>query len=277
MLDSQKVATERAAALVEVRGLSAGYGRPDGRPPAIQGIGLRLRPGEVVAVVGPNGSGKTTLVRCIAGVLRPWAGQVLVCGDDVAGLSQREVARRVAVVPQDPSLPEGFTALEVVLMGRTPHLRLLQNEGPADLDAARQAMLATSVWEMAARPVGSLSGGERRRVVLARALAQDTPVLVLDEPTAHLDIGHQLAVLRLVRDLCRSQGKAALAVVHDLTLAAQFGDRLLAMAGGRVVAEGAAADVLRPDLLAAVYGVRVHVLSHPETGRPVLAPASEDG
>ncbi len=231
----------------------------------------------MVAVIGPNGSGKTTLVRCIAGVLRPWSGEVRICGDDVAGLSQREVARRVAVVPQDPPLPEGFTALEVVLMGRTPHLRLLQNEGPADLAAARQAMLATAVWEMAARPVASLSGGERRRVVLARALAQDTPVLLLDEPTAHLDIGHQLAVLRLARELCRSQGKAALAIVHDLTLAAQFGDRLVAMNGGRIVAEGLAGDVLRPELLAAVYGVRVHVLSHPETGRPVLAPAPEDG
>lgn len=231
----------------------------------------------MVAVVGPNGSGKTTLVRCIAGVLLPWSGVVRVCGDELVGLSQREISRRVAVVPQDPALPEGFAALEVVLMGRTPHLRLLQNEGPADLEAARQAMLATAVWEMAARPVGSLSGGERRRVVLARALAQDTPVLLLDEPTAHLDIGHQLAVLRLVRELCRSKGKAALAVVHDLTLAAQFGDRLVAMNGGQIVAEGTADEVLRPDLLAAVYGVRVHVLWHPDTGRPVLAPASEDG
>lgn len=263
--------------LAQVKGLTAGYGRPGQSRPALQGIGLELRAGEMVAVVGPNGSGKTTLVRCIAGVLRPWSGEVRVCGADVTALPQREVARRVAVVPQDPSLPDGFAALETVLMGRTPYLGLLQNEGPADLEAARRAMLATGVWDLAARPLGSLSGGERRRVVLARALAQDTPVLLLDEPTAHLDIGHQAAVLRLVRALCRSQSKAALAVVHDLTLAGQFADRLVLMDRGRVVAEGSAEDVLRPSVLGAVYGTRVRVLRHPDTGRPVVAPGSEDG
>lgn len=266
------------ATQVSVRRLVAGYG-PDGRgnAPVLRGVSLNVAAGELVTLVGPNGSGKTTLIRALTGGVRPWSGEVRLYGDDVASLSPREIARRVAVVGQDPALPDGFTALEVVLMGRTPHLGLLQNEGAADAEAARRAMVATNVWALATRSVGSLSGGERRRVVLARALAQQTPVLLLDEPTAHLDIGHQAAVLGLVRGLCRREGKAVLAVVHDLTLAAQYGDRLVLMAAGQVVAEGSAQEVLRPDLVGEVYGLRVHVFAHPATGKPVVAPAVGEG
>jgi iron complex transport system ATP-binding protein len=193
-------------------------------------------------------------------------------GADAFSLSSREVALRAAVVPQNPPLPPAFSALEIVLMGRTPHLRLLQAEGGADLDAARRAMLATDTWQFADRRVGELSGGERQRLLVARALAQETPLLLLDEPTAHLDVGHQAATLRLMLGLCRREGKAVLAAVHDLTLAAQFCDRLVMLHLGEVVAEGAPADVLTPERLRAVYGASVHVLSHPVTGRPVLAP-----
>ncbi len=241
---------------------------------ALREISLDVAAGDIVALVGPNGSGKTTLVRALTGVVRPLAGEARVCGDDVRSLPQRELARRVAVVPQEPVLPEGFTALDAVLMGRTPHLRLLESEGQADVEAARRAMLATGTWVFAMTPVGDLSGGERQRVVVARALAQETPVLLLDEPTAHLDIGHQASVLGLVRSLCRSQGKAALAVVHDLTLAAQYADRLVLLASGSVAAEGGAHDVLRADLLGRVYGTRVDVFPHPETGKPVVAPSA---
>ncbi len=240
---------------------------------ALRDVSLQVGVGEMLGLVGPNGSGKTTLIRAVTKVVSPVSGGVRLCGADVGSLSQVEVARRVAVVPQEPLLPEAFTALECVLMGRTPHLRLLENEGAGDFEAARQAMVRTDTWELAERPVGELSGGERQRVVVARALAQETPVLLLDEPTAHLDIGHQASVLGLMRALCREEGKAVLAVVHDLTLAAAYCDRLVMLgAGGTVAAEGSAGEILRPELLAEAYGARVEVFPHPRTGRPVVAP-----
>lgn len=260
-----------------IRGLIVVYEGAGRRVVAVRDLSLDVAAGELAALAGPNGSGKTTLVRALTGAVRPLAGEAWLCGDDARSLSYRELARRVAVVPQEPVLPEGFTALDAVLMGRTPHLRLLEREGPADVEAARRAMLATGTWDFATTPVGGLSGGERQRVVVARALAQETPVLLLDEPTAHLDIGHQASILGLVRSLCRSEGKAVLAVVHDLTLAAQYADRLVLLDAGVTVAEGPAEDVLRADLLGRVYGTRVDVFSHPETGKPVVAPRAPAG
>jgi iron complex transport system ATP-binding protein len=242
---------------------------------ALRDVSLTLQAGEVVGLVGPNGSGKTTLIRVVTGVVRPGAGRVLVDGGDITRLRQRELARLVAVVPQDPALPPAFNALSCVLMGRTPHLRLLQNEGANDLDAARRAMLATDTWRLADRLLGELSGGERQRVVVARALAQETAILLLDEPTAHLDLGHQAGVLDLMRDCARDDGKAVLAVVHDLTLAARYCDRLVMLRAGSVVASGAPADVLTPQILRDVYGVVVDVFPHPVSGRPVVAPGGE--
>ncbi len=274
---SSGAATSRSpqekARRIDVRDLTVAYSTPRGPRVVLQDVGLELAAGEIVALVGPNGSGKTTLIRAITNVVRPRTGEIRVCGDLVSALSQRDLACRVAVVPQDPLLPEGFTALDSVLMGRTPHLRLLQNEGPRDFEAAEQAMEMTDTRELADRPVGELSGGERQRIVVARALAQETPVLLLDEPTAHLDIGHQAAVLGLMRSLCRKEGKAVLAVVHDLTLAALYCDRLVMLcAGGTVVAQGSAPDVLTRELLAAVYGAGVDVFPHPRSGLPVVAP-----
>ncbi len=256
------------AAALEVRRLSVAYGER----PALRDVSLAVAVGELMGLVGPNGSGKTTLIRAASGVVAPRGGEVRLGGVDAAALSAREVALRAAVVPQNPPLPPAFSALEIVLMGRTPHLRLLQAESGADLEAARRAMLATHTWQFADRRVGELSGGERQRLLVARALAQETPLLLLDEPTAHLDVGHQAATLRLMLHLCRGEGKAVLAAVHDLTLAAQFCDRLVMLHRGEVVAEGAPADVLTPERVRTVYGASVHVLSHPLTGRPVLAP-----
>ena len=268
--------TELAA---EVEGVTVAYHSAGREIVALSALDLALRPGELLGLVGPNGSGKTTLIRVLTGVVRPSAGRVRLSGRDVAAIPQAEIARLAAVVPQDPVLPPAFQSLDCVLMGRTPHLRMLQQEGPRDLEIARRAMLATDTWGFADRPVGELSGGERQRVIVARALAQETPVLLLDEPTAHLDIGHQGAVLGLMRRFARqdgsggSAGKAVLAVVHDLTLAAHYCDRLVMLNAGRVAAEGAPADVLRPELLRDVYGVAVTVIPHPETGRPVVAPS----
>jgi len=244
---------------------------------ALRDVSLNVEVGELVGLVGPNGSGKTTLIRAVTKVAQPVGGEIRIGGDDVVSLAQVEIARRVAVVPQEPLLPEAFTALECVLMGRTPHLRLLENEGARDFEAARTAMQRTGTWELAERPVGQLSGGERQRVVVARALAQETPLLLLDEPTAHLDIGHQAAVLGLMRSLCREEGKAVLAVVHDLTLAAAYCERLALLRAGSVVAEGSPGEILRSDLLSEVYGASVDVFPHPRTGRPVVAPSADGG
>ena len=258
---------------LSVRALTVRYGSgARGSITALRDVSLSLAHGELAGLVGPNGSGKTTLIRAVTGVVRPLAGEIRIAGDNVDALSVAALARRVAVVPQDPRLPEPFTALDAVLMGRTPHLRLLEYEGPADLDAARRAMLATATWELAGRRIAELSGGERQRVVVARALAQEAPLLLLDEPTAHLDIGHQAAVLDLMRRLCRDEGKAVLAAIHDLTLAAQFCDRLLLLDRGSLVAEGPPAEVLSPGLLSEVYGATVQVFAHPQTGRPVIVP-----
>jgi iron complex transport system ATP-binding protein len=239
---------------------------------------MTVGPGELVGLVGPNGSGKTTLIRAATKVVRIDRGEVRLLGEDVRTLSQIEIARRVAVVPQEPAVPGAFSALECVLMGRTPHLRLLENEGECDIEAARSAMSLTDTWALADRKMGELSGGERQRVVLARALAQETPLLLLDEPTAHLDIGHQAAALGLVQMLCRDESKAVLAAVHDLTLAAAYCDRLVMLqSGGSVAAEGSATEVLKPELLAEMYGPGVDVFPHPTTGRPVVAPRVDYG
>ena len=272
-----------AVPLLQVRDLVAAYNRNSQSAgsrsrarTALRGVSLSVAPGEVVGLVGPNGSGKTTLIRAVTGVLRPVSGEVRLLGDDSAALSSRDRALRAAVVPQEPLLPDAFTALEIVLMGRTPHLTLLQNEDAGDVAAAERAMRATATWEFADRPAGELSGGERQRVVVARALAQEAPLLLLDEPTAHLDLGHQAGVLELMRRLCREERRGVLAVVHDLTLAAQYCDRLVLISSGEVVAQGTAAEVLRKDVLRAVYGAAVDVFPHPQTGLPVVAPSAAE-
>lgn len=264
------------AASVEAFDVSVVYSAEDRPVRALSGFTGRLEGGEIVGLVGPNGSGKTTLVRAVTGVVALASGRVSVLGDDISTLTARDLARRVAVVPQTPALPESFRALDCVLMGRTPHLSLLENESAADVAIAREAMMATDVWPFAERAVGELSGGERQRVVIARALAQQTPILLLDEPIAHLDIGHQADVLEMARRLCSQEGKAILAIVHDLTVAAQYCDRLIMLNKGEVVREGHPSDVLREDVLAEVYGTRAIVFPHPQTGLPVVAPSLQD-
>ena len=274
---SQRAASDTAGApLIEARDASVVYGSDGNAVRALSGFTGELRAGEIVGLVGPNGSGKTTLVRAITRGVPLESGQLRVAGDDVSALSARELALRVAVVPQTPMLPERFRALDCVLMGRTPHLSLLQNEGETDVEIARQAMIATDVWPFADRMIGELSGGERQRVVIARALAQQAPILLLDEPTAHLDIGHQSEVLEMARTLREREGKAVLAIVHDLTIAAQYCDRLIMLDHGEIVREGHPSHVIQEDVLAKVYRTQVTVLSHPKTGLPVVAPSLKD-
>ncbi len=235
----------------------------------LSGLDLAVQPGTLTALAGANGAGKSTLFRLIAGVLRPPSGRVQVAGTDVASLSHRDRSRLVAVVPQDPELPGGSVALEVVLMGRNPHLGFLAWEGPDDVEAALNAMRRTESQEFADRPVNQLSGGERQRVAIAMALAQDTPVLLLDEPTANLDLAYQPAIMKLLRGLAAS-GQTVIIAVHDLTLAAQFCDSMALMWDGRVQAVGDPEHVLTPENIKRAYGADVTVIKNPRTGRPVV-------
>ena len=247
--------------------VSAGYGAA----PVVHDVDLHVDAGEVVGLVGPNGSGKTTLVRVASRALKPTTGRVIVAGVDPYELPARRAAQRVAVVPQDVVPVFSFTALEVALMGRAPYRSGWSLGSGDDWPLVRHAMEMTGVSDLSDRPIEELSGGERRRVVLAQALAQDAPVVLLDEPTTHLDLRHVLELHTVVRNMANNDDKAVLAIFHDLTLAASVCDRMYVLAEGRTVAEGTPEEVVTPSLLADVYGVDAEILSNPANGRPMVA------
>jgi iron complex transport system ATP-binding protein len=259
--------------VIEVVGVSLSFGRTA----VLDGVSLAVGRGEIVGIVGPNGAGKTTLLRVATGALRPDAGRVLLDGADARRLSATARARIVAHVPQNPTVPDGYTALDVVLMGRTPHLGFLQWEGPRDVGLAVAAMQATGTDGFADRWLGSLSGGEAQRVFVARALAQEPLALALDEPTTHLDLGYQIAVMESVARARRERGLAVLVAMHDVTLAAQYCDRILVLAGGRIRAEGTPRDVMQPELLSTVFEASVTVVRHPVSGTPVALATRRPG
>jgi iron complex transport system ATP-binding protein len=237
---------------------------------AIRDLSFDVMPGETFGVIGPNASGKTTLVRLLSGVLSPSSGQIQIEGADVARLSQPAIARRVAVVPQD--VPRGLphTVEELVLMGRYPRAPHRFFESPDDRAAARRAMEATGVFPLRGALLERLSGGERQRVMLARALAQEPRLLVLDEPTAHLDLRYQAECAGLLRRLPREAGLSIVVVSHDLGFAAELGDRLLLMAAGAAIRVGPPEAVLDEALLESAYGCRVLVDKHPVSRRPTV-------
>jgi len=248
--------------------------------PVIDGVSLTLRPGEMVGLLGPNGSGKTTLLRLLSGVLRPAQGRVTLDGADLQRLSRRQVAQRVAVVLQELHVPFGFSAREMVAMGRAPYLGFLAGEGVADRRAVERAMAVTHTTYLAERPYNELSGGEQQRVRLAMALAQEPRILLLDEPTVHLDLNHQVEVLELVRQRNREADLTVLAAMHDLNLAALYFDRLVLLQAGRVTLEGSPTVVLSEANIARVFGARVRVGRHPTTDAPhvmVLPGLTETG
>jgi iron complex transport system ATP-binding protein len=247
-------------------GVEAGYGDR----PVLRAIDLQVRPGEVLAIVGPNGVGKSTLIKAASGTLAPRRGQVNIAGQDLARMKPAERARRVSVVGQALNLPPAFTALDIVLMGRTPYLGWFEREGFRDREIAREAMERTETEVLADRPIGQLSGGEQQRVLIARALAQKAPIMLMDEPTAHLDLRHQDAQLKLIRRLVREDDLAVLIALHDLNLVARFADRVALLSAGSVHAEGIPEDVLTPEHLAAVYGIEIHVMKHPIHGKPLV-------
>lgn len=262
-----------SGALLAVRDLAFGYGGAF----RLEGVGFELGRGEILGVIGPNSAGKTTLIRLLSRVLTPQAGEILLEEAPLARLGRRALARRVAVVPQELQLAFPFTVRELVLMGRHPHARGLFFEGPRDLALAEAAMAAAGVLELAEQPVETLSGGERQRAAIARALAQEPRLLLLDEPTSHLDLRHQGEIVGLLRRLNRREGTTILLVSHDLNLAAEIADRLLLLARGRPVAIGDPAEVLDEARLEAVYGCGVHVEKSPWSGRPMVSIQWPDG
>lgn len=257
-----------AAARLSARELTFAYNSR----PVLHKVSLDLVPGRLVGVIGPNGAGKSTLVRLLSRLLEPQAGQITLEGRDIRAWKRRELARRLAVVPQSPALPETFTAAEVVLLGRTPHLGFLASESARDWEIARAAMQRTQTAHLAHRTIGTLSGGERQRVVMARALAQEPSVLLLDEPTTHLDVNHQFGLIVLVKHLVATFNLAALIILHDLNLASLYCDELILLADGQVVAQGQPQTVLTAARIASAYHADVLVLTHPQTGSPIIVP-----
>lgn len=248
--------------LVEFRSVDFAYPGPRrGRrsPFKLSGLSFLIAPGEILGVIGPNSAGKTTLIRLLSRVLEPVAGEILFQGRPLQTLSRWELARQVAVVPQDAPMAFPYTVEQLVLMGRYPHAPARFFECPGDLAVARDAMAATGVLELASAVLDDLSGGERQRAVIARALAQEPRLLILDEPTAHLDLYYQAEVAGLLRRLNRERELTILLVSHDLNLAAELSDRLLLLAQGRIRAAGAPEQVLEESVLEAVYGCPVSV------------------
>ncbi|HAQ4538721.1 TPA: ABC transporter ATP-binding protein [Enterococcus faecium] len=259
---------------IRLRGLTLGYG-PASAPPIVEDLDLDVPAGRVTAIIGANGCGKSTLLRGLTRQLAPRAGSIEVLGRDAARVSARDYARTVALLPQHPVAPEGMTVAQLVARGRHPHRGLLGGRAAGDDAAIASALERTDLVELAEREAGTLSGGQRQRAWLALVLAQQTPVVLLDEPTSYLDLSHQVEVLDLVRALPdpRGGGRATVvAVLHELNLAARSADHIVAMAAGRVVAQGTPGEVIVPEVLTEVFGLDADVVADPLLGHPVVLP-----
>jgi iron complex transport system ATP-binding protein len=255
-----------AVTALQLRGVSAGYA---GRR-VVREVSVTVPAGSWLAVLGPNGAGKSTLLKAVAG-LAERDGEVLLDGEPAARMTHRERARRIGYAPQSPTLPEELTVTDYVLLGRTPHLRPLAREGAGDLAVVRDVLDRLDLAPLAGRRLHALSGGEQRRAVLARTLAQQAGLLLLDEPTTGLDVGHAQALLELVDRLRREDGTTVVATLHDLTLAGQYADTLLLLDRGEPVAHGRPAEVLTAETISKHYDARVEVL-HTSAGDPVVTP-----
>ncbi|MEW5810322.1 MAG: ABC transporter ATP-binding protein [Actinomycetota bacterium] len=228
--------------------------------------------GRITVIVGPNACGKSTLLRGLARLLRPTAGRVVLDGADISSLHTKEVARRVGLLPQTSVAPEGITVADLVARGRFPHQKLLRQWSSDDEDAVTEAMTLTGVSELADRLVDELSGGQRQRVWVAMVLAQQTPLLLLDEPTTYLDIAHQVELLDLFAMLNRSHGHTVVAVLHDLNHASRYADEIVVMKDGRIVGQGEPRTVVTAELIADVYGLPCQIIDDPQTGTPLIVP-----
>jgi iron complex transport system ATP-binding protein len=240
---------------LSVNGVCFSYGNKD----VLSNIDLDAREGEIIGILGPNGSGKTTLLKCLNRSLSPKAGTVLIEDRDYKEMTRREIATRMGTVPQSANVNFPFTALDIVLMGRTPELKRFESESKRDLEIVQEAMVLTNTEHLASRPMDQLSGGERQRVIIARALAQKPKIMLLDEPTLHLDVNHQLDILDLITGLARTEKLTVIFVTHDLALAARYCDKLILMQKGKIVSAGDVMDALTPANLRRVFGIEASV------------------
>jgi iron complex transport system ATP-binding protein len=258
-----------ASPAVRASALNGGYGSTR----VLHDVSFEAAPGEMLAIVGPNGAGKSTLLKIVGGTMRPWSGTINLLGGALAGYQRRELARTVAMVSQENPLAFRFTVLEIVLMGRAPHVGAFHFESPGDLEIARHALERFGLLTLADRHVQELSGGERKRVFLARALAQEPKIALLDEPTAFLDLKHAAEILMLFRDLCTAEAMTVIATLHDLNAAALWADRVMLMKHGAAIACGPPDEVLTPENLRQAYETEVYVGRNPSTGALIVLPA----
>lgn len=258
--------------MLKIQSLSVNYGPRR----ILHSVSLNVQSGEVLALIGPNGAGKSTLIRAVSGVIPIANGKIRTNGDDFAALSTLQRARYIATVPQAVSMPPAYTVWETVLFGRTPYLGFLGQLSGKDEEIARQSLARVSALPLADRRVGELSGGEQQRVLLARALCQSTPILLLDEPTAHLDLQYQVSLLELVHELAHKDQLAVLVALHDLNLAAHYADRVALMVAGSIKAIGKPQEVLQPQLIEDAYCLPVQVIKHPFLDIPLVLPNKND-
>ena len=251
---------------------AVGLGVRYNRRSVIDDLSVAVPPGSFTVIIGPNACGKSTLLRAAAGLLPASAGTVLLDGRDIATYSAKDTARRLGLLPQGAVSPEGITVAELVARGRYAHQRLLRQWSAADESAVTDALRVTNVTDLATRPVDELSGGQRQRVWIAMVLAQQTPLILLDEPTTYLDIAHQIEVLNLLHDL-NGQGRTIVAVLHDLNHAARYASNIIAMQDGRIVAQGPPRTTITAELVTEVFGLPTVVISDPLTGTPLVVPA----
>jgi len=254
--------------MLKIDSLSVVYGDKT----VLRDISLEVQPGEILALIGPNGAGKSTLIRAASGVVPIVSGRVSVDGQDLTGLSHSQRAKILAVVPQARQLGGAFSVEQAVMMGRTPYLNWLGQESESDKAAVRQALEQTCLDTFADRQIAKLSGGEQQRVLLARALAQDTPVLLLDEPTNHLDLQHQTNLLSLVKRLAQENQLAVLMALHDLNLVSFYADKVALIVNGELKFQGSPTEVIRAEYISAAYRTPVEVVPHPVTGAPIIFP-----
>jgi iron complex transport system ATP-binding protein len=253
--------------MLKIQNLSVSYGSHS----ILHDVSFNVQSGEILALIGPNGAGKSTLIRAASGVI-PYTGHVRTNGDDFVSLSPIQRAKYIAIVPQAVSMPPAYTVWETVLLGRTPYLGFLGQPSEKDEEIARQSLQRVSALHFAERRVGELSGGEQQRILLARALCQSTPILLLDEPTAHLDLQYQVGLLELVTELAHKDNLAVLIALHDLNLAAHYADRIALMVAGSIKAMGKPKEVLLPELIAEAYCLPVQVVKHPFLDIPLVLP-----
>lgn len=239
-------------------------------------LSVDIPDGKFTVIIGPNACGKSTLLRALARLLTPESGTVLLDGKPIGSYPAKQVARQIGLLPQTSTAPDGIRVADLVARGRYPHQTLLRQWSKTDEEAVASAMAATGIAELSARMVDELSGGQRQRVWIAMVLAQDTPLILLDEPTTYLDIAYQIQLLDLCRSLNRESGRTVVAVLHDLNHAFRYADHLIAMRDGRVVATGAPADIVTAELVDEVFSLRCRIVDDPETGTPLVIPLAED-